>query len=90
MSTHFSLTAAVKEKCFDVSKKVGVITCLFNLALQTCKIKATLEYAIVNLKPPKLYTIVVCCPSVCIHRYILTADLQSDELIIFFSPLWLS
>ena len=67
-----------------------LVTCLFKLALQTRKIKATLEYAIVNLKPPKLYTIVVCCPSVCIHRYILTADLQSDELIIFFSPLWLS
>ena len=61
------------------------------VSTQTRKIKATLEYAIVNLKPPKLYTaVVVCCPSACIHRYILTADLQSDELIIFFSPLWLS
>ena len=84
MLTHFSFTAAVNEKCVEIDKS------FFKLALQICKIKATLEYAIVNLKPPKLYTIVVCCPSACIHRYILTADLQSDELIIFFSPLWLS
>ena len=84
MLTHFSFTAAVNEKCVEIEKS------FFKLALQICNIKATLEYAIVNLKPPQLYTIVVCCPSACIHRYILTADLQSDELIIFFSPLWLS